>query len=54
MASVTPKAAAALDTPPERLRSAFAMLLGEHMELVIDAQWATFAGRASSRRPPRR
>lgn len=43
-ASVTPKAAAALDAPPERLRSAFAMLLGEHMELIIDAQRATFAG----------
>jgi hypothetical protein len=43
-ASVTPKAAAKLDTPPEQLRSAFAMLLGEHMELVIDAQRATFAG----------
>ena len=42
--SVTPKAAAALDAPPERLRSAFAMLLGEHMELIIDAQRATFAG----------
>jgi hypothetical protein len=43
-ASVTPTAAAALDAPPERLRSAFAMLLGEHMELIIDAQRATFAG----------
>src|SRR4029450_12484741 len=43
-ASVTPKAAAKLDTPPEQLRSAFAMLLGEHMELVVDAQRATFAG----------
>jgi hypothetical protein len=53
-ASVTPKAAAALDAPPERLRSAFAMLLGEHMELIIDAQRATFAGSRSSRRPPRR
>jgi hypothetical protein len=42
--SVTPKAAAALDTPPEQLRSAFAMLLGEHMELIIGAQRATFAG----------
>jgi hypothetical protein len=42
--SVTPKAAAALDAPPEQLRSAFAMLLGEHMELVIGAQRATFAG----------
>jgi hypothetical protein len=43
-ASVTPKAAASLDAPPEKLRSAFAMLLGEHMELIIDAQRATFAG----------
>jgi hypothetical protein len=43
-ASVTPTAAAKLDTPPEQLRSAFAMLLGEHMELIIDAQRATFAG----------
>jgi hypothetical protein len=43
-ASVTPKTAASLDAPPERLRSAFAMLLGEHMELIIDAQRATFAG----------
>jgi hypothetical protein len=42
--SVTPKAAATLDSPPERLRSAFAMLLGEHMELIIGAQRATFAG----------
>jgi hypothetical protein len=42
-ASVTPTAAAKLDTPPEQLRSAFAMLLGEHMELIIDAQRATFA-----------
>ena len=42
--SVTPKAAAALDAPPEQLRSAFAMLLGEHMELIIGAQRATFAG----------
>ena len=42
--SVTPELAVGLDTPPEKLRSAFAMLLGEHMELVIDAQRATFAG----------
>jgi hypothetical protein len=42
--SVTPKAAATLDSPPERLRSAFAMLLGEHMELIVDTQRATFAG----------
>ena len=45
-ASVTPTAAATLDTPPEQLRSAFAMLLGEHLELIIDAQRATFAGAA--------
>jgi hypothetical protein len=40
--SLTPKLAAKLDAPPEKLRSAFAMLLGEHMELIIDAQRATF------------
>jgi len=45
-AGVTPTAAAKLDTPPEQLRSAFAMLLGEHLELIIDAQRATFAGAA--------
>jgi hypothetical protein len=43
-ASVTPELAVGLDTPPERLRSAFTMLLGEHMELIISAQRATFAG----------
>jgi hypothetical protein len=43
-ASVTPEVAVGLDAPPERLRSAFAMLLGEHLELIIDAQRATFAG----------
>ena len=43
-AGVTPKAAATLDTPVEKLRAAFAMLLGEHMQLIIDAQRATFAG----------
>jgi hypothetical protein len=42
--SVTPELAVGFDAPPERLRSAFAMLLGEHMELIIDAQRATFAG----------
>jgi hypothetical protein len=42
--SVAPNAAATLDAPPEQLRSAFAMLLGEHMELIIGAQRATFAG----------
>jgi hypothetical protein len=29
---------------PENLRSAFSMLLGEHMELIVDAQRATFSG----------
>ena len=43
-ASVAPKAAASLDAPVEKLRAAFAMLLGEHMQLIIDAQRATFAG----------
>jgi hypothetical protein len=43
-ASVTPEVAVGLETPPERLRSAFAMLLGEHLELIVDAQRATFAG----------
>jgi hypothetical protein len=43
-ASLSGKAAAGLDAAPEQLRSAFAMLLGEHMELVIDAQRASFAG----------
>jgi len=43
-ASVTPEVAVGLDTPPEKLRSAFAMLLGEHMELIVDTQRATFAG----------
>jgi hypothetical protein len=42
--SLGAKQAAALDQPAEQLRSAFAMLLGEHMELVVDAQRATFAG----------
>jgi hypothetical protein len=43
-ASLTPEVAVGLDAPPEKLRSAFAMLLGEHMELIVDAQRATFAG----------
>ena len=43
-ASLTTKEAASLDKAPENLRSAFAMLLGEHMELIVDAQRATFAG----------
>jgi hypothetical protein len=45
-AGVAPKAAATLDAPAEKLRAAFAMLLGEHMQLIIDAQRATFAGAA--------
>jgi hypothetical protein len=43
-ASLPPELAVGFDAPPEMLRSAFAMLLGEHMQLVIDAQRATFAG----------
>jgi hypothetical protein len=43
-ASLTAKEAADLDKAPENLRSAFSMLLGEHMELIVDAQRATFAG----------
>jgi hypothetical protein len=43
-AGVAPKAAATLETPVEKLRAAFAMLLGEHMQLIIDAQRATFSG----------
>ncbi len=42
-ASITPEQAVGFDAPPEKLRSAFDMLLGEHMEMVIDAQRATFA-----------
>jgi hypothetical protein len=43
-AGVTPEVAVGLDAPPEKLRSAFAMLLGEHLELIVDAQRAAFAG----------
>jgi hypothetical protein len=43
-ASITPEQAVGFDAPPQKLRSAFDMLLGEHMELIIDAQRATFAG----------
>ena len=43
-ASLPAKQAASVGTAPENLRSAFAMLLGEHMELIVDAQRATFAG----------
>jgi hypothetical protein len=43
-ASLPTKEAADLDKAPEQLRSAFARLLGEHMELIVDAQRATFAG----------
>ena len=45
-ASLPAKDAAGLDGPVAKLRSAFAMLLGEHMQLIIDAQRATFAGAA--------
>jgi hypothetical protein len=42
--SVTPKAAAAFDAPSEKLREAFAMLLGEHMAMLVETQRATFSG----------
>jgi hypothetical protein len=42
--SVSPKVAAGYDAPTEKLRQAFAMLLGEHMEMIVEAQRATFAG----------
>jgi hypothetical protein len=41
--AVAPKVAAGYDTPTEKLRAAFAMLLGEHMEMIVDAQRAAFA-----------
>jgi hypothetical protein len=44
--AVTPEVAVGLDAPPEKLRSGFAMLLGEHLELIVEAQRATFAGPA--------
>jgi hypothetical protein len=44
--SLTPEVAVGLDAAPQQLRSAFSMLLGEHMEMVVDAQRATFAGPA--------
>jgi hypothetical protein len=43
-ASVSPAEAGRLGAAPEQLRSAFAMLLGEHMELIVDAQRAAFGG----------
>jgi len=43
-AGLAPEQAATLDAPVAKLRAGFAMLLGEHMQLVIDAQRATFAG----------
>ena len=41
--SVSPKVAATYDAPTAKLRAAFAMLLGEHMEMIVDAQRAAFA-----------
>ena len=43
-ASLPARRAATLDAPVEKLRAAFAMLLGEHMQLIIDTQRATFDG----------
>ncbi|HKO84842.1 MAG TPA: hypothetical protein VJ140_09855 [Actinomycetota bacterium] len=48
-ASLAPEVAVGLDAPPEQFRAAFAMLLGEHMELIVDAQRATFSGAAEFR-----
>jgi hypothetical protein len=42
--SVDAKAAAAFDAPTEKLREAFAMLLGEHMAMLVETQRATFSG----------
>jgi hypothetical protein len=42
--SITLELSPGFDAPPEKLRSAFAMLLGKHMELIVAAQRATFAG----------
>ena len=41
-ASVTPEVAVGLDTPRERCSRPL-LLLGEHLELIVDAQRATFA-----------
>ena len=43
-ASLPAGPAATLDAPVDKLRAAFAMLLGEHMQLVIDTQRASFDG----------
>jgi hypothetical protein len=43
-AGLPPRRAAVLDRPTEKLRAGLAMLLGEHMQLIIDAQRAVFAG----------
>jgi hypothetical protein len=43
-AGLPPGKAATLDQPTEKLRAGLAMLLGEHMQLIIDAQRAVFAG----------
>jgi hypothetical protein len=48
-ASVTPEVAVGVDAAPERLRSGFAMLLGEHLELIVEAQRATFTRAAEFR-----
>ncbi len=42
--SVDAKSAAAFDAPAEKLREGFAMLLGEHMTMLIETQRATFNG----------
>jgi hypothetical protein len=42
--TITPELSLGFDAPPERLRSAFTMLLGEHMQLIIGAQRAALTG----------
>ena len=42
--SITPELSLGFDAPPEKLRSAFTMLLGEHMQLIVGAQRAALTG----------
>jgi hypothetical protein len=42
--SITPELSLGFDAPPEKLRSAFTMLLGEHMQLIVSAQRAALTG----------
>jgi hypothetical protein len=42
--TITPELSLGFDSPPEKLRSGFTMLLGEHMQLIIGAQRAALTG----------